>query len=135
MRSLNRVCLMGHLTADPELRQTKSGISVANFHIATNRFIKDGKEKKEIADYHTIVAWNKLAEICEKYLSKGAAVYVEGMLVNRSFEKDGKKHYRTEVILDNLNILTFKKTSSGKEEVGIKSLKDDVNDIDIEESD
>ena len=127
MRSLNRVMLIGHLAADVDFRETKTGISVANFPVATNHIIrdKDGK-KRETVDFHRIVAWHKLAEICNNYLAKGTAVYLEGRLVNRSFDdKDGNRHYRTEVIADLINILTWVKGRSGDDEVGIQPISEE----------
>lgn len=114
MRSVNRVTLIGHLAADPELRETKNGIPVANFSVVTNRKVNDGDDLKEIACFHRIVAWRKLGEICSDHLAKGTAVYLEGRLDNHSFEdKEKQKHYRTEIIADKINILTWKKSNSG----------------------
>ncbi len=122
MRSLSRVMLIGHLAADPELRQTKSGKAVANFPLATNRLVKSEEGKKqEVADFHRVVAWSKLAEICSQYLIKGMAVFIEGRLTNTSFDdKDGVRHFRTEIVADTLNILTPKKSRDGVEELDIK---------------
>jgi len=124
------VMLMGHLAADPELRHTKSGVSVSNFSVATNRFsYDDGGEKSEVTDFHRIVVWNKLADIVSKYLVKGSAVYIEGKIVNRSFEdKEGKRHFRTEIVAENLNILTWKKSSTGAVDVDIKPVVEDSDD-------
>jgi single-strand DNA-binding protein len=127
MRSLNRVMLIGHLAADVDFRETKSGIKVANFPIATNHVIrdKDGK-KRESVDFHRIVAWKQLAEICNEYLSKGTAVYLDGRLVNHSFEdKEGNRHYRTEIIAEGINILTWSKDRSGQEAVGIQPISEE----------
>jgi len=114
--------LIGHLAADPELRQTKSGKAVANFPLATNRLVKSEEGKKqEVADFHRVVAWSKLAEICSQYLIKGMAVFIEGRLTNTSFDdKDGVRHFRTEIVADTLNILTPKKSRDGVEELDIK---------------
>lgn len=124
MRSLNRVMLIGHLAADPEVRQTKSGHTVVNFPIATNRiFRNEDGSKREIVDFHRVLAWNKLGGICGDYLHKGQAIYVEGRLANHSFDdNDGKKHFRTEIVADGLNILTWKKTKSGNSEIGIEEV-------------
>ena len=124
MRSLNRVMLIGHLAADPELRQTKSGHTVVNFPIATNRvFRNEDGSKREAVDFHRILAWNKLADICGEYLHKGMAIYLEGRLANHSFDdNDGKKHFRTEIVADGLNILTWKKNKSGNSEIGIEEV-------------
>ena len=105
--SLNRAMLIGNLTRDPELRKTANGQSVASFSIATNRsFTTQTGEKKEQADYHNIVAWGRLAEICAQYLTKGKKVYVDGRIQNREWEgTDGQKRYRTEVVVENMIML------------------------------
>ena len=126
--------LIGHLAADVEFRQTKGGTSVAYFPVATNRNTKtESGEKKEVADFHRVIAWGRLAEICDEYLAKGTTVYIGGRLINHSFEdKEGNKHYRTEIVADKLNILTWKK-SKGKEEVGIEDLDEETVDIEVAE--
>ena len=118
-RSVNRVILIGHLTADPEIRSTKSGKAVASFSIATNYDTTSDGEKKQYVDFHRIIAWGKLAEIAEKWLKKGMGVYVEGRLHNNKFEKDGQKRVITEVVLDSLNILKWGKGEGGAEEVNV----------------
>jgi len=107
MYSLNRATLIGNLTRDPELKQIPSGQTVATFSIATNRTWKsaDGT-KQEASEFHNIVAWGKLAEICGQFLNKGRKVYIEGRLQTRDWEgQDGVKRYRTEVIAENMIIL------------------------------
>jgi single-strand DNA-binding protein len=127
MRSLNQVMLIGHMAADVEFRQTKDGLSVATFPVATNRNVKTDGEKKEIADFHRVVAWGKLADICNEFLVKGMAVYISGRIINRSFDdKEGNRHYRTEIVAEKLNILTWKKSKAGKEELGIEDLDPEV---------
>lgn len=105
--SLNRATLIGNLTRDPELRKTTNGQSVASFSIATNRsFTTQTGERKEQADYHNIVAWGRLAEICAQYLTKGKKVYVDGRIQNREWEgQDGQKRYRTEIVVENMIML------------------------------
>lgn len=105
--SLNRAMLIGNLTRDPELRKTTNGQSVASFSIATNRsFTTQTGERKEQADYHNIVAWGRLAEICGQYLVKGKKVYVDGRIQNREWQgTDGQKRYRTEIVVDNMVML------------------------------
>ena len=117
---------MGHLAADPEARQTKEGIHVVSFPMATNKILSDGNGgRKEIVDFHRIVAWRSLADISVQYLKKGMAIYIEGRLINRSFDdKNGNRHYRTEIVADTLNILTWKRTTKGGE-LGIKGLQED----------
>lgn len=124
MRSLNRVTLMGNLAADPDLKETNSGRTVANFALATNHRWKDKEgEEKSSTDFHRIIAWNKLGEICGEYLKKGSGIYLEGKLRNRSYEtKEGEKKYVTEIVADNINILTWKKARDGQPNVDVKPL-------------
>ncbi|MFA6981430.1 MAG: single-stranded DNA-binding protein [Patescibacteria group bacterium] len=109
-RSVNKVILVGNLTRDPELRYTPQGTAVASFGVATNReWVSDG-QKKEAADFHNVVAWNKLGELCAQLLGKGTKVYVEGRLQTRDWTNDtGEKRYKTEVVIDEMIVL-----SSGK---------------------
>ncbi len=106
-RSLNRVQLIGNLTRDPELRYTPAGTAVCSFSIATNRsWITDSGEKKDEADFHRIVAWNKLAELCSQFLTKGKKVYVEGRLSTRNWTgQDGAQRSTTEVIISDMILL------------------------------
>lgn len=103
-RSLNKVMLIGNLTRDPELRYTPQGTAVCTFGIATNREWVDGSgQKQESVDFHRLVAWNKLAEICSQLLFKGRKVYVSGRLQNRSWQTpDGVEKQITEVVLDEM---------------------------------
>lgn len=98
---LNKAMIYGNLTRDPELKALPSGTNVCSFSLATNRVYndRDGK-RQEQADYHNIVVFGKQAENCSKYLNKGNGAYVEGRLQTRSWEKDGVKQYRTEVVAD-----------------------------------
>jgi len=110
MYSLNRASIIGNLTRDPELRQTSTGTNVASFAVATNRKWtgSDGQAAEE-TEFHNVVAWGKLAEICSEYLKKGAKVYIEGRLKTRSWESEnGHKNYRTEVIAENMIMLQRK---------------------------
>ena len=106
-RSLNKVELIGNLTRDPELRYTPQGTPVCSFGLATNRsWTTDSGEKKEEAEFHRIVAWNKLGELCSQLLSKGRKVYVEGRLANRSWTgQDGAQRNITEIIINDMIIL------------------------------
>ncbi len=106
-RSLNKVQLIGNLTRDPELRYTPQGTAVINFSVATNRRWKDDSGNwRDEADFHRIVAWDKLAEICSNLLKKGAKVYVEGRLQTRSWEtQDGQRRYITEVNISDMILL------------------------------
>ncbi len=110
-RSLNRVQLIGNLTRDPELRYTPQGTGVCTFGLATNRsWTTDNGDKKEEAEYHKIVAWNKLGELCSQLLSKGRKVYVEGRLATRSWTgQDGSQKSTTEIVIDDMIILDSRK--------------------------
>ncbi|MBD3366484.1 single-stranded DNA-binding protein [candidate division WWE3 bacterium] len=106
-RSLNKVMLIGNLTRDPELKYISSGAAVVNFAVATNREWTSDGEKQEAVEYHNIVAWRKLAEICDQLLQKGSQVYLEGRLTTRSWTDDSDvKHYRTEVVLEEMLLLS-----------------------------
>src|SRR5258708_5204645 len=107
-RSWNRVELIGNATKDPEIRYTPSGAAVCTFSIATNRtFVSDG-EKKEEVDFHRLVAWNKLAELCAQLIKKGTKLFVSGRLQNRSWEQDGQTKYMTEIVLEDMILLSSK---------------------------
>ncbi len=113
MASINKVILIGNLGSDPEVRYTPSGRPVANFSIATteNWTNKDGG-KEERTEWHRIVAWGRLGEICGEYLNKGRSVYIEGKLQTRSWEdRDGNKRYTTEILAQTMQMLG----PSGKE--------------------
>src|SRR5215208_6646010 len=101
MRSVNKVMLIGNLTRDPELRHTKEGTPVSSFALATNRnWTQESGEKREGTVFHRIVAWGKLAELCEKYLKKGRKVYVEGRLHSHSWtDNEGLQRAVTEIIV------------------------------------
>jgi single-strand DNA-binding protein len=109
-RSLNRVQLIGNLTRDPELRYTPNGNGVCTFGLATNRsWTTDSGEKREEVDFHRIVAWNKLAELCSQFLTKGRKVYVEGRLSTRNWTgQDGAQKTTTEVVIDDMILLDNK---------------------------
>lgn len=107
-RGLNKVMLIGHLGNDPEMRVTPSGHSVANFTLATSESFKDQSgEMKERTEWHKIVVWGKLAEICKQYLKKGKQVYIEGKLQTRSWDdqKSGEKRYMTEIVCSDMQML------------------------------
>lgn len=109
-RSLNKVQLIGNLTRDPELRYTPTGAAVCTFGVATNRqWATDSGDKKEEAEFHRIVAWNKLAEICSQLLAKGRRVYIEGRLSTRSWQgQDGVQRQTTEVVASDMIIFDSK---------------------------
>lgn len=98
---LNKVLIYGNLTRDPELKTLPSGMNVTSFSLATNRVYndRDGK-RQEVTEYHNVVVFGRQAETSAKYLKKGAGAFVEGRLQTRSWEKDGVKQYRTEIVAD-----------------------------------
>ncbi len=105
--SVNKVILVGNLGKDPELRYTPSGTPVATFSLATSERYKDKSgQQQEKTEWHNIVAWRGLAEICGKFLHKGKQVYIEGKIQTRSYDdKDGNKRYMTEIVADNMQML------------------------------
>lgn len=107
MYSLNRAQLIGNVTRDPEVRQTGGGQMVANFSVATNRtWTGSDGQRQEKAEFHNVVVWGKLAEICQQYVSKGRKIYVEGRLQTRDWTgEDGQKRYRTEIVAENVILL------------------------------
>lgn len=106
-RSVNKVFILGYLGQDPEQRTTDSGTAVTNFSVATTEEWKDkAGEKQEKTEWHNIVAWKKLAEICGQYLKKGSRVHIEGKLTTQSWEKEGVKHYKTVIVADQLVMLS-----------------------------
>jgi single-strand DNA-binding protein len=131
-RSLNKVMLIGNLTRDPEMRYTPQGTAVCTFGLATNRtWTTDSGDKKEDVEFHNLVAWNKLAEICAQLLKKGRKVYVEGRLSTRSWQaQDGSQKQRTEVVISDMVILD-KKSDEASGELDIPDLG--VNDMPVDE--
>jgi single-strand DNA-binding protein len=118
MVSLNKLMLIGNVGKDPEMRFTPNGNPVTSFSIATNRVFTTAEgEKKQETDWFNVIAWNKLAERCNQLLNKGKLVYVEGRLRNRSWEgTDGQKHYRTEVIANQVFLLDRQGASTAPED-------------------
>ena len=111
MAGVNKIILIGRLGRDPEVRYTPSGLGVANFSIATSEEWKDKAtgEKKERTEWHRIVAFGKLGEICGEYLSKGKQVYIEGRIQTREWEdKEGNKRYTTEIVASQMQMLSPK---------------------------
>ena len=114
-RGLNKVMLIGHLSKDPELKYTPSGAAVASFSLATNESYKDkAGNQQDRTEWHRLVVWNKQAEIAAEYLKKGAQIFVEGKLQTRSWEKDGQKHYMTEIVVLNFQMLGHKNDSGAE---------------------
>lgn len=126
--SLNRVQLIGNLTREPEMRQIPGGQMVATFSVATNFTWKDQSgQQQNKAEFHNVVAWRKLAEICGQYLKKGSKVFIEGRIQTRDWEgEDGVKRYRTEIVADNMIMLDSKGAVVGGDRVaaGIDNSKE-----------
>lgn len=124
-RSWNRIELIGNLTRDPELRYTPNGAAVATLGLATNRsYLLEGERKEEV-DFHKIIAWNKLAELCSQLLKKGNKVFISGRLQYREWEgQDQVKRREAEIVLEDMLVLTPKGESSGHpesaEEISLK---------------
>lgn len=120
MAGLNKVLLIGFLGKDPEIRYTPSGVAVASFSIATTEnWTKDG-EKQSHTEWHQIVAWNRLAEICSEYLVKGSQVYIEGKIRTNEWEdQDGNKRSKKEVIANTVQFLS--RSDSPKAEPGAET--------------
>ncbi len=115
-RSVNKVILIGNLGKDPELRYTSGGTAVATFSLATNEHWRDADgNPQEKTEWHNIVAWKKLAEICGEYLKKGSKVYLEGRLQYRTYDdKNGVKRYVTEIVMDQMLMLDTRAGSPPK---------------------
>lgn len=106
MGSVNKVIIIGNLGADPELKYTPSSRALCNLRVATTDVFKDkGGQRQERTEWHRITVWGDQAENCSKYLSKGRSVYVEGRLQTRSYDKDGQKHYSTDIVADRVVFL------------------------------
>ena len=125
---LNKAMVYGNLTRDPEMKALPSGMQVCSFSLATNRVYndRDGK-RQEAVDYHNIVVFGKQAENCAKYLTKGSATYVEGRMQTRSWDKDGQKQYRTEVIADRVQFGPKGGSTSGAAAEGASTSKGSDN--------
>jgi single-strand DNA-binding protein len=143
---LNKALLYGNLTRDPELRSLPSGMNVVNFSIATNRVFRDRDGKKqEQTDFHNVVVFGRQADTVSQYLKKGSSVFVEGRMQTRSWEKEGQKMYRTEVVADRVQFgprgaggggggnrsHDAQPEDDGGSSAGIDYPKDDINPDDI----
>lgn len=142
-RSLNQVTLMGNLTRDPELRATPNGQNVTNFSLALNRSYKDASgEWQEATDYVDIVCWGPLAERVSQYLSKGRRCLVQGRLQSRSWEQDGNKRSKVEVLANDVTFLdgrsddsgsSYQDDSSEDKPASKKTKKDKTDDVVVED--
>jgi single-strand DNA-binding protein len=125
-RSLNKVMLIGNLTRDPELKYIQQGNAVCTFGLATNRswMPSEGTERREETEYHRLVAWGKLAELCSQLLTKGRKVYIEGRLQTRSWEgADGAQRSVTEIVVEDMILLDSKKPGTTS---SVDDMQDDV---------
>lgn len=115
MSGVNKVIIVGRLGKEPEVRHLENGAAVANFSVATSETYKDRNtgERREQTEWHNVVLWRGLAEVAEKYLHKGDMVYIEGKLRTRSWEKDGVTRYTTEIVGDNMTMLSPKGSNEG----------------------
>jgi len=123
-RSLNKVMLIGNLTRNPSIKETNNGVVVCTFGLATNTSWKDKNgEFREKAEYHNLIAFNKLGEICAQVLAVGMLIYAEGEIRNREIVgEDGKKYYRSEIKLNDMFVMD----SKGKKGVGIEGAKENM---------
>ena len=122
MTSVNRLILVGHVAADPEEFQTKSGKTRVAFPVATHRSSTSDGVEKEVTDFHRVVVWGELGRNCLAHLAKGQGVYVEGSILNRAYEQDGVRKYMTEIHADEVNSLTWRK-KSGVDNISIDPLE------------
>jgi len=107
MRGVNKAIILGSVGKDPDMRSTADGMQIANFSVATSEsYTNKTGEKVEQTEWHNIVAWGKLAEIIEKWVTKGMLIYIEGKLKTRKWEKDGQTHYATEIFADSMQMLS-----------------------------
>ena len=120
MAGVNKVILVGNLARDPEIRYTQDGSAVANFSIATTDRWKDKNsgEQKEKTEFHRVVVFSSLAEVCGKYLHKGKQVYIEGKLQTRQWESDGVTRYTTEIVVSNMQMLGKKESGGSQQSQG-----------------
>ncbi|HOP85063.1 MAG TPA: single-stranded DNA-binding protein [Syntrophorhabdaceae bacterium] len=137
MASLNKVFLIGRLGADPEIRSTTDGTTVATFRIATTEVWRDkNNAKQERTEWHTIIAWRRLGEIARDYLKKGRLVYIEGRIQSREYEtKDGTKRRVTEIIANDLRLFPQGPSATDERKDMVQEKTEDVFVPEIEEDD
>lgn len=132
--TLNKAMIIGNLTRDPELKNTSSGANVASFSVATSLVWNDANgQKQQKPEFHNIIAWRRLAEICGQYLRKGSKVFIEGRLQTTDWTgQDGVKRYRTEIVAENM-IMLDSKNSNRNDSGGVNNLREELKEIQIEE--
>ncbi len=135
MASLNRVTIIGNLGSDPEMRFTPNGNPVTSLRVATSRVYTTAEgERKQETEWFTVVAWNKLAETCNQFLTKGRLVYAEGRLRTRTWEsQDGQKHYRTEIIASRVTFLDRQASAALPEEKTEKAEEAEAGELEPED--
>tara|TARA_B100000767_G_C19741161_1_gene526230 strand:- start:25 stop:432 length:408 start_codon:yes stop_codon:yes gene_type:complete len=133
MAGVNKVILLGNLGKDPEVRYLDNGVAVANFSLATTENYKNKSgERVSQTEWHNIVLWRGLAEVAEKYLKKGASVYIEGKIKTRKWEdKDSNTRYNTEILVDNMTMLGGKKSQVVSHESDSSSVSNDDESDDL----
>ena len=118
---MNKVLLTGRLTRDPELRNTATGKNVTSFTVASNEYVGNGKERSE---YHNVVAWDRLAEICGRYLGKGQQVAIEGRIQTRTWDDDsGRRHWKTEIVASSVEMLSGRRKKDYAAETAATALE------------
>jgi len=122
--NLNKVIICGNITQDPEKKVTDNGTTITTFSVATNRKYKDEQQ----TEYHNVVSFGSTAEAIAQYMSKGSQILVEGRLQTRSWEKDGQKHYRTEIVANRVEFGSSEKKETDSKYKG--SVEDDDIDVD-----
>ena len=130
-RGLNKVMVIGNLGRNPEMRYTPSGRAVTSFSVATSRsWVNAEGTRREETEWFNVVAWGNLAEICKQHLTKGQQVYVEGRLQTRGWEdQSGKKHYRTELVANEMIVLGERKSAEATEETRERKVERESNEF------
>lgn len=126
---MNKVILFGNLTRDPEVKAGASGFTIASFGMATNRRVKKGDVWQDVPEFHNIVVFGRQAETSGMYLKKGNQVLVEGRIQTRTFEKDGEKQYRTEIVADTVQFGRSSEKKIDTEKVDDVEVEPDVEDV------
>tara|TARA_B110000459_G_scaffold28974_1_gene29007 strand:- start:605 stop:1012 length:408 start_codon:yes stop_codon:yes gene_type:complete len=133
MSGVNKVILIGNLGKDPDVRYLDNGVAVANFSLATTENYKNkAGERVSQTEWHNIVLWRGLAEVAEKYLKKGASIYIEGKIKTRKWEdKEGNTRYNTEILVDSMNMLGNKKSQEDPQSLSSESVTNDDKSDDL----
>ena len=133
MAGVNKVILIGNLGKDPDVRYLDNGVAVANFSLATTENYKNkAGERVSQTEWHNIVLWRGLAEVAEKYLKKGASIYIEGKIKTRKWEdKEGNTRYNTEILVDSMNMLGNKKSQEDPQSLSSESVTNDDKSDDL----